>query len=201
MYCSNCGKENPDDGRFCFNCGAQLLSHRTNSVQNNYKMPLTPQSFSSQSHLCANEKDEILVICKHHWIKYVAPIIFTTYFTIAAFLKILVGDFGLGFILLIVAAFLMVDIYAIASASLKLTRIHIIGKVGLIRTKKLMSPTSKIQDVKISQTFLGKIFGYSTVIISTAGTGLSEYVFKCVTNGDELQKKFVEIIQGNEYIW
>ena len=47
MYCSNCGKENPDDGRFCFNCGAQLLSQRTNSVQNNYKMPLTPQSFSS----------------------------------------------------------------------------------------------------------------------------------------------------------
>ena len=94
MYCSNCGKENPDDGRFCFNCGAQLLSHRTNSVQNNYKMPLTPQSFSSQSHLCANEKAEILVICKHHPIQYVAPLIFTPFFTIAAFLKILVGDFG-----------------------------------------------------------------------------------------------------------
>ena len=30
MYCSNCGKENPDDGRFCFNCGAQLSSQQIN---------------------------------------------------------------------------------------------------------------------------------------------------------------------------
>lgn len=43
MYCQNCGKENPDNGNFCLNCGAPLKKQ-----QATYEMPSTPQSFMSQ---------------------------------------------------------------------------------------------------------------------------------------------------------
>ena len=33
-YCSNCGKENNDDARFCLNCGAKFGEDNSNNCEN-----------------------------------------------------------------------------------------------------------------------------------------------------------------------
>lgn len=138
------------------------------------------------------EQNRTLVVCKPHWIRYVIPIALAAIFAIGSISYIFTGNFEDGIILLIGAVFFGVITYLISrNGSLELTHTHVVGRAGLVRTRKLMSPVSKIQDVQVNKSVLGRIFGYSTVIVSTAGTGLAEYIFKGVTNGEELQKKFM----------
>ena len=51
------------------------------------------------------------------------------------------------------------------------------GKTGLINTRELVTPIKNVVDIGISSGLGGKIFGYCTVAISTAGTGSKEYKF------------------------
>lgn len=64
---------------------------------------------------------------------------------------------------------------------LAITNKRVVGKYGVVNTKALDAPLSKIQNVSVTQTFGGKIFNYSTVKINTAA---GEYVFGAIKNAD-----------------
>ncbi|GEM_PF-2251764 len=62
------------------------------------------------------------------------------------------------------------DLLRYASNKIVLYEGHIEGKTGLIKTKKLNSPLDKVQSVSVSSGLFGKIFGYGTISITTAGS-------------------------------
>lgn len=55
------------------------------------------------------------------------------------------------------------------TTELALTNKKVIGKVGLIRTYSVASALNKIQNISVSSGLFGKIFGYGTIKIETAG--------------------------------
>lgn len=63
---------------------------------------------------------------------------------------------------------------------LAVTNKRIIGKVGVANTSAMDSPLNKIQNVSLTQPFLGKIFNYSTVEIVTAA---GKYQFPAIKDG------------------
>lgn len=63
------------------------------------------------------------------------------------------------------------------NCELAVTNKRIVGKVGVFNTKTLDSPLNKIQNVGNKQTFLGKIFNYTTVVVTTAAC---DYYFEGV---------------------
>jgi uncharacterized membrane protein YdbT with pleckstrin-like domain len=77
--------------------------------------------------------------------------------------------------------------------SLVLTEYHVIGKKGILRTADLMSPIGKINDISVRKSIPGRILGYATITISTAGTGGTEYKFSFMQNVDLFQQKFMEL--------
>lgn len=67
------------------------------------------------------------------------------------------------------------------------------GHNGIIRSRKLVSPVSKVQDISISNGLLGKIFHYHTIVVSTAGSSGAEYIYKYMAHAEQLQAAFVKL--------
>ena len=73
------------------------------------------------------------------------------------------------------------------STELAVTNKRVIGKVGWIKSTSLDAPLNKIQNITVNFGFWGKIFGYGTVKIHTAGGVIP---FTAIKNADAL-KQFV----------
>lgn len=138
------------------------------------------------------EKDTVVVKCKCHWICLILPCVLCLLFVLSALGHLIGADYSSALSMLIVACvFALWACVRYFRSSLVLTETAVIGRIGIIKTRKLTSPISKIQDVSISNGLWGKLFRYHTVTISTAGSGITEYVFAKVTNGNKFQREFL----------
>lgn len=82
-----------------------------------------------------------------------------------------------------------------AKVELAITNKRIIGKVGVLNTNSLDSPLNKIQNVSENQTFGGKIFNYSTIVITTAA---GSYKYDCIKKGAEFKNAIMAQIDQYE---
>jgi membrane protein YdbS with pleckstrin-like domain len=140
-------------------------------------------------------EENVVIACKLHWTVALIPEILTVFFALAAIIALVDGSGVQAFVLLLAIATVcaLAAFLEMKSAYLILTENAVKGKTGLIKTKKLVSPIGKVQDVSVSSGLLGKIFGYSTVTISTAGSAITEYTFGNITNAEEFQNKIIEL--------
>ena len=68
---------------------------------------------------------------------------------------------------------------------------RVIGRTGVFETKSIDSPLNKIDSVVIHQTLGGKIFNYSTVVISSASNSI---YFEGVKSAEKFKKSLMEKI-------
>lgn len=141
------------------------------------------------------QRERILIECKTHWVRSFAPLILLL-LSFAGAIHFLFSGMFTDFCIMLVPVLFFVTIIIIQQKTcyLRLTETAIIGKIGFIWTKKMVSPISKVNDVSIHSGLLGKIWGYSTIRISTAGSLGSEYIFKYVKDGKAFQQEFLRII-------
>lgn len=176
MYCKRCGKQIADDSVFCKYCGTSTQAPQT-GVGNN----VTATKVSTNS--------KVIVECVPHWINALGYIIVV--------IILLMLGLGVSGIFLLLAAMAAVAIYFVMRSSrLSLTSEAVVGQIGIINTRKMVSPIHNVQDVYVSNGIAGKMLGYATITVSTAGSSKSEYIFKCVTNYDKFQREFVRLSNG-----
>lgn len=135
-----------------------------------------------------------LVTCRKHWSSYIPVGIVEAMFFLIMIAGFASGDIGAGLGVFAVST-IVCGIWAasINSSYISLSTTSITGKVGLVKTVKLVAPISKIQNLSISNGLGGKIFGYHSVTVATAGTSKNEIVFKGVTNAELLQKAYIAL--------
>ncbi len=78
---------------------------------------------------------------------------------------------------------------------LAVTSKRVVGKVGVIKTKTMDAPLSRVQNVSISQKFLGKLFNYSLVKIDTAA---GQYTFDYIKNANAFKGTLMAQIEQAE---
>lgn len=78
---------------------------------------------------------------------------------------------------------------------LAITNKKVYGKIGFIKTVEMNSPIHQIQNVRVSNGLLGKIFKYGTINITTT-TGV--YYFKCVKNPNDFKNAVMAQIAQSE---
>ena len=69
---------------------------------------------------------------------------------------------------------------------------RVYGKTGIINTKSVDSPISKINSVSVEQGFWGKVFKYSTILVSASS---GNYKFDFLKNADLFKEKTMEQIE------
>lgn len=137
-------------------------------------------------------KEKEIAVCRQHWSHFFAPGFFCALFALGA-AGVLFIDAELGhkllamLVLLAIAA--VIAVYILISYrftySIVLTETKLIGHKGLIRSRTLTAPLSKVQDIGLSNGLMGKILGYHTVTISSAGTSSTEFVFLRMARAQE----------------
>ena len=100
-------------------------------------------------------------------------------------------DFWL-FVMIIVIIDIIWTCIKIKHTELCFTNEKIIGKTGVISTQSLDAPLSKINDIMIKKSLLGRILNYSTVVISTSS---SKYHYEYVKDADEFKNKLTKQIE------
>ena len=88
--------------------------------------------------------------------------------------------------------FIGIKLFVIKHVQLVLTDRRIYGKTGIINTKSVDSPISKVNSVSIEQGFWGKVFRYSTVLISTSS---GNYKFDFLKDAERFKEKTMEQIE------
>ena len=84
---------------------------------------------------------------------------------------------------------------AVSKIELALTTQRLVGKVGIVSRQAMDTKLDKVQTVKIAETFWGRIFGYGTIIVTTAG---SDYTFQAITHANEFKSKIMNQIDEYE---
>ena len=121
------------------------------------------------------EREKVIATCKRHWTAYLGRGLIAALFIYYAPGYMAGGDISGGIICLVFAAiFITWIIFEYRNEYVMITPTKVVGHVGLIRSKRLSSPISKIQNVGYSNGLFGKIFRYHTLVIDNAGSGRTE---------------------------
>jgi len=121
-----------------------------------------------------NQKENVMLETGAHWVSLIAP------GAVAAFFVLLAFDVGRsdisGALILLFLAFLVIcrPLINVLTTELGFSNKRIIGKRGLIKTKSMDSPLSKINNVAVNNGLLGKILGYGNIVITTS-SGIYPY--------------------------
>lgn len=83
-------------------------------------------------------------------------------------------------------------IIAKANFELGLTTQRLIGKVGILSVKSMDAPLDKIQNASISYSPIGRMLGYGTIQINTAG---GVFLFQFVDDPDSYKSKIMSQIE------
>lgn len=135
-------------------------------------------------------KDEkILHDSRVHWIVFVKPIIY-------AIIGVCVGIF---FLPAVGALILIMDLFAFYAAivfynttHLVLTEKKVLGRSGFISLGWSQLNLSHIETAYLQEPILGRLLGYSSVIVR--GTGIGSVAFPYLLNGGQFIKKLEKYI-------
>ncbi len=166
ITCTECGNSVSDKANFCPHCGAPVEAMR----------PPVP---------------ELTVTCQTASVFVVLRVIVIAIIAIFGLVAIAASPVLGLFILICDAVWGIYEILVMRSCTVTISGGVVTGKTGILHTKKLTSPVSKVQDVGISNGILGKLFGYHTIIISTAGSDHAEYTYRHMGNAEAFQRAFV----------
>ena len=143
-------------------------------------------------------KEKKLAICRCHWTYFIKDVFVCILLLIAAIVVAAAHSFGeaslfVSIALSAIAVFLILRIMITRKTTyIALTETTIVGHRGFIKSQTLTTSLMKVQDMGLSNGLFGKIFGYHTVTISSAGSAGTEFVFKHMAGG----QKFVDAVQA-----
>ena len=123
-------------------------------------------------------REKKIAVCRPHWTRFIGRIILCAIFLLMAISGYVTHESDMFIAGLVLAAIFALSILIIRKTTyLALTETKLIGHVGFIKSKTLTTLLSNVQDIGLSNGLMGKIFGYHTITINTAGTSGTEYSF------------------------
>ncbi|MCD7735240.1 MAG: PH domain-containing protein [Clostridiales bacterium] len=168
IKCPECGAQISDKAASCPHCGA----------------PVTVEKHP--------DSEGPSITCRTSPVFLVLEVVIAIVLVLVSII-ILALNRSVGIVLIIVAlAYITHSFLSYKTEYVSISGGTVTGHKGIIKSKKLVSPVNKVQDIGISNGLLGKIFRYHTVVVSTAGSNGAEYVFPHMANAKELQRIFVE---------
>lgn len=152
MYCSNCGKEINENDNFCRYCGKNLHENVSQKIENKEN----------------NIEDEEFVLydVKKHWMSLFWSVFLTPFFFFY-FWNIFLNTHSF-FSWVVVVAILILIFYPIArykSDKIIITNKFAHIKAGVINPEETDIPLNKLGNIEISQSSLGRMFDYGTVLV------------------------------------
>lgn len=130
--------------------------------------------------------EKTIAECRPHWSGFIIQGVLGALFVVVGIIGFVSGNIEAGILLVVLALpFIAYILISRKFTYIRLTETKVEGHIGFIKSKTLSTPISKIQGISLSNGLLGKIFRYHTVVITSAGTGETEYAFKHMAHAKE----------------
>ena len=134
--------------------------------------------------------EQILIKFKPHWAIWIGLIFYTLIALIFIIITLTnennIPTLSLIFTILAFIPFLKI-LFSILGLEQGLTNLRVIKKLGLIGRKTDEMRLSQVETTEVSESVLGRIFGYGKIKIS--GVGISDVVLLYIPNPIEMKKK------------
>ena len=134
----------------------------------------------------ARIKETMVMVCRKHWAVFILPIALAAICIIAALVGLASdGASGAGPAVALIVFGLVIALWAWIKHKgeyIAITETSLIGHRGIIRSKKLSTPLSKVQSIGLSNGLFGKLLGYHTITVANAATGSTEFIFTKMAN-------------------
>jgi membrane protein YdbS with pleckstrin-like domain len=187
MICKNCGKEIPDDSKWCLNCGVEVGNVRKKDRLD--KSDDKPLFIASKSSWMYAKK---IFICFLMMIISVA-------FGYSAYLSNQT-NIVIGTILLFILSIAVIISYIVLAFSYKVIfyKNYVIIKEGIFNTNEKQSPLTKIVGVSVTQSLNGKIFNYGDIYIDKVGSW--DIDLNYIKNPQSLKKYLEQLMNDKDYL-
>ena len=200
MYCSNCGKEIEEGRKFCRYCGAIVEKSETEVRQKRGKEGKeivscydTPKIISKD---LLEEGEMIAFETRPHKVHYILAwwIVAITFFI--AGLGVLFASVIGGVILLVIAILFLGISYLSWQATLYcLTTERVIKLRGILNKDFYENRLEKVQDLRLKQGLIQRMFDCGDILITTAGTAGVECKWQSIPNVREAYRILRAILE------
>lgn len=145
-------------------------------------------------------KGKDIAICRMHWVMFVGHVFWILVaLIIAAGLGRQDSSGMLSLCMVGIAAVLAIRALILyKSTYIRLTETSVVGHIGFLKSKTLTTAIVKVQDTGLSNDLLGKILGYHTITISSAGSAGTEYVFRNMAKAQQFVERLQEQIAAKQ---
>lgn len=175
MFCPNCGKEIKDNDNFCRYCGTDLRYEEPQKVYTPEKPIIIDD----------NAEELVLYDVQKHLMALVIPAFLIPLF-LFYFWNIFLNTHSF-FSWIIVIAILALIVYPIMrykSDRIVITNKFAHIKIGVLNPVEIDIPLDKLDILEVSQTSMGRMFGYGMIAFSHESV---RYDFGYVKNPEDLQ--------------
>ena len=163
MFCPNCGKQIKDTDNFCRYCGTDVRS--TGNEQPAEEVLVDEKQDSTGYKMPAdNEEELVLYEVKKHWMSVVWPVFLTPVFLIYFwFIFLNTHSFFSWVVVFAILAGIIYPILRYNSDKIIITNKFVHIKLGVFTSDSIDIPLDKTDMLDLTQTALGKVFGYGTL--------------------------------------
>jgi hypothetical protein len=191
MFCKNCGKEIPDESKWCLHCGASTVVKNNNEVKSNKEDNV-------------NNSQPLFTASRTAWMysKKIFICILTMIIAIVGGYSAYLANFQYviyGCAFLFILALIVIISYILLAHSSKVIfyKNYVVVKEGIFNTNEKHSALTKIIGVSIIQTFNGKIFNYGNIFIDKIGEW--DINLDKIRKPHQLKNYMEKIIQNSDY--
>lgn len=165
MYCPNCGKQIKDNDNFCRYCGTDLRNEVQPPEQDELQTEMQEKTDDEEYKFSADDDEELVLYdVKKHFMALFWPIVLTPVFFLY-FWNIFLNTHSF-FSWMVVLLLLLPIIYHVLrynSDKIVITTKYAHIKLGVLNPEEVDIPLEKLDIIDVSQTSMGKMFGYGLV--------------------------------------
>ncbi|MBA7670562.1 hypothetical protein ES703_78708 [subsurface metagenome] len=199
MYCSNCGKEIEEGSKFCKYCGLKVEESEIETRQKRAQEEKKAVSYYDTPKIIPRDRfkegEMIVFETRPHKVCYLLPwwIVGITFFIIGLWVLLSASVIGgtisvIGGIILLIIALLFLGISYLSwkFTFYCLTAERVIKLKGILNKDFYENRLEKVQDLRLKEGVIQRMFGCGDILITTAGMAGVECVWGSTPNVREI---------------
>ena len=139
------------------------------------------------------QNEDIILRAELHWGKLIAPGLFAAFLLVVVIALMSKGSYESGIMYLIIAFLVLIfAVMPMLTTELVITNKRVYGKTGVLSSKSLDTPLDKVNNVSVSTGFLGNIFNFGKIKISSSS---GSYSFRGISNPQMVRSSLMDAIE------
>lgn len=198
MLCPKCGRDNPDDSKFCNQCGERFLQFKGGGREGSFYSPVKMTGQTSQT--SAAEEQEYWegafnwkAMINGGWL-FILILMIALPIAVSK-IEVLHNHQDLSFLSLVPIPFFLISLYIKQSVKYRITNERLTTTRGILSRESDDTQLIRIEDIRYYQALLNRIFNVGDVEIYSTDKNEPELVMEGIERPAEMKETLWRLIR------